>query len=180
MTLADKRATALAAYETAQQNGGNWEAVATMLADLIPKPKATAKAGPEWCEYTAAQHKGRGRLFHANMSAWFEFADGTMIRAPMRHRCNLSTPDWAGAARFAVRFYRLKLARELLDVTGGAWGNVCQCREETYAAECQVPEFVDAIDETRDVRPDLERLNAATSTLREGHAFMAGMDWPGP
>ena len=176
MTATQKRAAALEAYETAPQNGTDWRAIAAMLADVIPRVKTVAKAGPEWCEYTAAQHKGRGGSFRSNISALFEFADGAMIAAPLRHRFGKPAPDWSRAARFAVRFYRLGLARELLDVTEREWGSVTQCREEVYASECQVPAFVDALDESRDVRPDMERINAETSSLRDGHAFMEGMD----
>ena len=177
MTATEKRAAALAAYVTAQQHGADWRVIADMLADVIPKPK-TARAGPEWCEYTAAQHKGRGGSFRPNLSAMFAFADGVVIAAPLRHRCSTPAPDWARAARFAVRFYRLGLARELMGVTGGSWGNVCQGREEIYATGCAVPEFAGALDESRDVQPDLERLNATTAALREGREFMADMAGP--
>ena len=172
----EKRAAALEAYETAPQNGTDWRAIAAMLADVIPRVKTSAKAGPEWREYTPAQHQGRGKTFRANVSALFEFADGTMIAAPLRHRCSKPAPDWSRAARFAVRFYRLGLARELLDVTGGTWGSVCQGAEEIYATGCKVPAIVDALDESRDVRPDLRKINAVTRSLRKGHAFMADME----
>ena len=177
MTATEQRVRALEAYEAAQQNGADWRAIADMLAAVVPKPKR-AQTGPEFCEYTAAQHKGRGNLFHANISALFEFADGVVIAAPLRHRCSKPMPDWARAARFAVRFYRLKLARELLDVTGREWGCLTPCAEEVYATKCAIPELVAALDESRGVMPDLERLNAATSELREGHEFMAGWDGP--
>ncbi len=176
MSATEKRAAALEAFSAAQ-NGADWQAIAAMLADVVPKAKK-AQSGPEFCEYTTAQHKGRGAMFRANISALFEFADGTMIAAPLRHRCSNTMPDWSRAARFAVRFYRLKLARELLDVTGGTWGNVCQGREEIYAAGCAVPAIVDALDESRDVRPDLEQINTATAALREGFTFMSDMDGP--
>lgn len=179
MTVTEKRAKALEAYEAAQQNGADWRAIAEMLADVIPKPKPRkTQTGPEWCEYTAAQHKGRGKMFHANKSAIFEFADGAIIAAPLRHRCSKPMPDWARAARMAVRFYRVKLARELLDVTERTWGCPNPSREEIHSTGCRVPEFTDALDESRNVRPDMERLNAATAAFREGHAFMAGMDGP--
>lgn len=175
-TTTEKRAAALEAYESAQQNGADWRAIAAMLANVIPRVKTSAKAGPEWCEYTPAQHQGRGKTFRANVSALFEFADGTVIGAPLRHRCSKPAPDWSRAARFAVRFYRLKLARELMGVTGGAWGSVCQGAEEIYATKCKVPAIVDALDESRDVRPDLRKLNAVTRSLRRGHAFMSDME----
>ncbi len=177
-TATEKRARALEAYEAAQQNGADWRAIAAMLADVIPKPKAAAQAGPEWCEYTPAQHQGRGKTFRANVSALFEFADGVVIGAPLRHRCSKPAPDWSRAARFAVRFYRLGLARELMGVTGGRWGNVCQGAEEIYATKCKVPAIIDALDESRDVRPDLERINTSTAALREGREFMSDMDGP--
>ncbi len=175
-TATENRAAALEAFSTAQ-NGADWQAIAAMLADVVPKAKK-AQSGPEFCEYTMAQHKGRGAMFRANISALFEFADGTMIAAPLRHRCSRAVPDWSRAARFAIRFYRLKLARELLDVTGRDWGIMGQGREEIYATGCQVPEFINALDESRDVRPDLKRINAATQTLRDGQEFMSGMDGP--
>ncbi len=181
----EKRAAALEAYEAASNSGkaasnsgADWRAIAAMLANVIPRVKTSAKAGPEWCEYTPAQHKGRGKTFRANVSALFEFADGVVIGAPLRHRCSKPAPDWARAARFAVRFYRLKLARELMDVTGGTWGWSGQGREEIYATGCAVPAIVDALDESRDVRPDVRKINAVTRSLRRGHAFMADMEGP--
>ena len=174
MNAMQKRVFAIDAYASAQA-GADWQAIANALAAVIPTPKA-AKAGPEFCEYTAAQHKGRGNLFHANISALFEFADGVVIAAPLRHRCSMPMPDWARAARFAVRFYRLKLARELLDVTDREWGCLTPCAEEAYATKCAIPEIVAALDESRGVMPDLGQINAATHALREGHEFMAGWD----
>jgi len=176
-TATEARAAALAAFNGAPP-GADWKAIAAMLADAIPKPRAKPESGPEWCEYTQAQHRGRGKVFRANISALFEFAGRQMIAAPLRHRCDKPAPDWARAARFAVRFYRLNLARELLDLTGRDWGNVRQSQEEIYAAGCQVPEFTDALDESRNVRPDLGKLNAATSDLRSGREFMKGIEGP--
>ena len=176
MNATEKRVAAIEAFNAAP-TGADWQAIASLLAAALPTPKQT-KAGPEWCEYTPAQHQGRGKTFRANVSALFEFADGTMIAAPLRHRCSKPAPDWSRAARFAVRFYRLGLARELMGVTGGTWGSVCQGAEEIYATGCKVPAIVDALDESRDVRPDLRKLNAVTRSLRRGHAFMSDMEGP--
>jgi hypothetical protein len=176
MTISEKRAQGLAIYDRAAQHGiesvsESWEEIAAILAGLVPRPKPKPATGAEWCEYTPAQHKGRGKMFHANCSALFAFSDGVVIAAPIRHRVNMDMPDWARAMRCAVRFYRLKLAKQLLEDTGGSWGCIRPSREEEYAASCRVPEIVDAVDETRGVVPDIARLNESTADIRNGQPF---------
>ena len=115
-------------------------------------------------------------MFLPNLSACFEFADGAIVMTPLRQRRNKPMPDWARAARFAIRFYRLRMAQKLFDITGGHWGGIHPSSEERYSQLCLVPAFVGALDESRNVSPDIARMNAATADLRDGKPFLADID----
>lgn len=177
-TIAEKRLSALAVFANAESGKDTWESAARALAAVMPAPKQRPADpdGPEWCEYTAAEHKGRGKLFRSNCSALFEFADGRCVHVPLRHRNSKDLPDWSRATRFAVRFYRLTIAARILELTGGAWGSLGLSREERLANICRVPEIVGAMDESRGVSPDIESANASTAELRDGEYDFWGSD----
>ena len=175
-TAPSTKASALSAYSAAvaSPDMADWQAIAAMLAQhLAPKPKKAIEfeAG-EWCEYTEAQRKGRGGLFHASRCATFMFADGASINVSLCHRMSLDLPDWARAARCAVSFYKAKRSAAVLRAMNNFRPGYRSGQYHHYMAHdsradmetraLPVPEIVDAVDVTRNVVADVGRCNAAT------------------
>ena len=105
MTLAEKRADALALFDGAGA-GADWRSIATALAGVIPRPKSRAvtAADGEWGDDGFAARLTKTNYVRGRAS--FTFADGRCVVVNLLWRKGKKAPDWARAARFAVRFYR--------------------------------------------------------------------------
>lgn len=176
--LSERRAEALALYDEASANpdSANWQAVADALAAVTPRPKKAEPSkfnvatGLEWEAYTPAMRRQRGYQYRSARAAKFRFADGVIVRAPLRHHSKRERPDWERASRMAVHFWRTNAAtavRRLAKLE--TWGEA-----ERYAKGLEVPPIIGATDETRGSTVDPGQANETTAELRRGNSkFLA-------
>lgn len=180
-TIAARRAAMISAFDYAKSADAdgeviNWKELATYLKDLIPTPRKAIAAPTiddgEWAEYTDRQRKGRGTMFIAGMRALFRFADGEVITVNLRQRANLDQPDWAGATRQAIAFYKAKRARNFTRLVGEPQ-SFKRSAAEIYADGCAVPEIVTGICRKTGTHVSPTMANAHIADTQSGPRYLS-------
>jgi len=179
-TTPDTAATALTAFHEACEHpqGQDWESIARALASFIPKPrkaKVQIDTAPtfEWAEYSDNQRKGKGANYMPGHQASFTFADGITVNVQLCHHKGKDLPDWAGASRCAVAFYRARIVSRMVRARF-----MTMDQAERFAHSFTVPAIVRIRDIARQVSPDVARANDTTADRRKGKESLLGFTQP--